>query len=217
MMMTIHTKNTQAREPLVLAAIAVIALALSGINPYDRLTWVMEVLPVLIAIPLLIGTYEQFPLTPLLYRLILLHAMILMLGGHYTYARVPLGFWVQDLFHLARNHYDRLGHLAQGFFPAMIAREILIRTSPLKPGAWLFFVVVCVCLAISAFYELIEWWSALIYGEAATDFLGTQGDTWDTQWDMFLALVGAVAAQLTLARTHDRDLRRLLAEPEIDI
>jgi putative membrane protein len=216
MMMTIHTKNTQAREPLVLAAI-VIALALSGINPYDRLTWVMEVLPVLIAIPLLIGTYEQFPLTPLLYRLILLHAMILMLGGHYTYARVPLGFWVQDLFHLARNHYDRLGHLAQGFFPAMIAREILIRTSPLKPGAWLFFVVVCVCLAISAFYELIEWWSALIYGEAATDFLGTQGDTWDTQWDMFLALVGAVAAQLTLARTHDRDLRRLLAEPEIDI
>jgi putative membrane protein len=217
MTMTVHSKNSSAREPLVLLATVLFGLVLSGIDPYDRLTWVMEVLPVLIAIPLLIGTYKRFPLTPLLYRLILLHALILMLGGHYTYARVPLGYWAQDLFHLARNHYDRLGHLAQGFFPAMIAREILIRTSPLKPGAWLFFVVVCVCLAISAFYELIEWWSALIYGDAATDFLATQGDNWDTQWDMFLAFAGAIAAQLTLSRAHDRALRRLLAEPEIDI
>ena len=215
--MTVHARNASAREPLVLLTIAVLCLVLSGIRPYDRLTWVMEVLPVLIALPLLILTYRWLHLTPLIYRLILLHSFILILGAHYTYARVPLGNWVQDLFHLARNHYDRLGHLAQGFFPAIIAREVLIRTSPLKPGKWLFFIVLCVCLASSAFYELIEWWSALIYGAAATDFLGTQGDPWDTQWDMFLALIGAVAAQLTLARVHDRALQRLLTEPEIDI
>ena len=207
----------QSKEPLALLAIAVITLVISGIRPYDRLTWVMEVLPVLIAIPLLVATYRRFPLTPLVYRLILLHALILMLGGHYTYARVPLGLWVQELFHFTRNHYDRLGHFAQGFIPAIIAREILLRTSPLKPGKWLFFIVVCVSLAISASYEFVEWWSALIYGAAATDFLGTQGDAWDTQWDMFLAATGAVTAQLTLARTHDRALKRLLSEPEIDI
>ncbi len=215
--MTVHARNASAREPLALLLIAVLCLVLSGIRPYDRLTWVMEVLPVLIALPLLIVTYHRFPLTPLAYRLILLHSLILMLGGHYTYARVPLGYWAQDLFHLVRNHYDRLGHLAQGFFPAIIAREVLVCTSPLKPGKWLFFIVLCACLAMSAFYELIEWWSALIYGGAATEFLATQGDPWDTQWDMFLALIGAAAAQLTLARTHDRALRRLLAEPEIDI
>jgi len=215
--MTVHARNASAREPLVLLTIAVLCLVLSGIRPYDRLTWVMEVLPVLIALPLLILTYRWLHFTPLIYRLILLHSFILILGAHYTYARVPLGNWVQDLFHLARNHYDRLGHLAQGFFPAIIAREVMIRTSPLKPGKWLFFIVLCVCLASSAFYELIEWWSALIYGAAATDFLGTQGDPWDTQWDMFLALIGAVAAQLTLARVHDRALQRLLTEPEIDI
>ena len=207
----------QSKEPLALLAIAVITLVISGIRPYDRLTWVMEVLPVLIAIPLLVATYTRFPLTSLVYRLILLHALILMLGGHYTYARVPLGLWVQELFHFTRNHYDRLGHFAQGFIPAIIAREILLRTSPLKPGKWLFFIVVCVSLAISASYEFVEWWSALIYGAAATDFLGTQGDAWDTQWDMFLAMTGAVTAQLALARTHDRALKRLLSEPEIDI
>lgn len=214
--MTVYARNPSACEPLVLLAITLSCLLLSGIRPFDLLTWVMEVLPVIIALPLLIITYRRFPLTPLLYRLILLHALVLMIGGHYTYARVPLGLWAQDLLHLGRNHYDRLGHLAQGFFPAMIAREVLLRTSPLKPGKWLFFIVVCICLAVSALYELIEWWSALLLGEAAADFLGTQGDVWDTQWDMFLALVGAVTALGTLSRTHDRALKKLLAEPVID-
>lgn len=215
--MTVPARNASAREPLVLLLIAALCLVLSGIRPYDRLTWVMEVAPVLIALPLLVFTYRRFPLTPLVYRLILLHSLILMLGAHYTYARVPLGSWVQDLFHLARNHYDRLGHLAQGFFPAVIAREVLVRTSPLKPGKWLFFIVLCACLAMSALYEFVEWWAALIYGGAAAEFLATQGDPWDTQWDMFLALIGAAAAQLTLARAHDRALQQLLTEPEIDI
>jgi len=211
------SRPARSKEPLALLVIALIGLFISGIGPYDRLTWVMEIAPILIAIPLLVATHRRFPLTPLLYRLILLHALILMLGGHYSYARVPLGYWAQDLFDLTRNHYDRLGHLAQGFIPAIITREILVRTSPLKPGGWLFFIVVCLCLAFSAFYELVEWWSALAFGEAATDFLGTQGDAWDTQWDMFLAVVGALTAQLLLARTHDRALQRLLTEPEIDI
>ncbi len=150
-------------------------------------------------------------MTPLAYRLIFLHAAILMLGGHYTYAEVPLGFWVRDALGLSRNHYDRLGHLAQGFVPAILAREILLRKTPLKPGPWLFFLVTCVCLAISAFYEFVEWWAALASGEAASAFLGTQGDVWDTQWDMFLCLLGALAAQLTLSRVHDRQLAALPA------
>ena len=182
------------------------ALVWSGFRPYDTTTWVLEVFPIVLAMPILFAMRNRFPLTPLLYRLILLHALILMLGGHYTYARVPVGFWVQDLFGFARNHYDRLGHLAQGFVPALIAREILLRTSPLKPGKWLAVLVTAVCLAISACYEFIEWWSAVIGGSAATDFLGTQGDVWDTQWDMFMALVGAILAQLTLARVQDRQL-----------
>ena len=132
-----------------------------------------------------------------------------MLGAHYTYARVPMGFWVQDLLHLARNHYDRLGHLAQGFIPAIVIREVLLRQSPLRPGKWLFFLVASVCLALSAVYELIEWWTALIGGESAEAFLGTQGDVWDTQWDMFLALIGAVTAQAVLSRVHDRQLARM--------
>jgi len=197
-------------EPHVLFGIAAISLIISGIHPHDTTTWLLEVLPVLIGIPILIATYRRFPLTPLLYRLLFIHALILMLGGHYTYARVPLGFWVQDLFELSRNHYDRLGHFAQGFIPAILAREILLRTSPLTSGKWLFFLVVCVCLAFSAFYELIEWWSAVIGGEAAEAFLGTQGDIWDTQWDMFLALVGSITAQLLLATRHDMGLKRLL-------
>jgi putative membrane protein len=132
-----------------------------------------------------------------------------MLGGHYTYARVPLGFWMQDLFDFSRNHYDRIGHLAQGFIPALIAREILLRRTPLRRGAWLFFLVTCVCLAVSVCYEFIEWWAALIGGSGATEFLGTQGDVWDTQWDMFMALVGSLLGQLTLSRLHDRQLDRL--------
>jgi putative membrane protein len=202
-----------AREPLILLAIAVAALIVSGIHPYDRTTWFLEVAPILIGVPILIATYRRFPLTPLLYRLLFLHALILMLGGHYTYARVPLGFWVRDLMGFARNHYDRLGHFTQGFVPAILAREVLIRRTPLRPGGWLFFLVTCVCLAFSATYEFIEWWSAVIGGSAAEAFLGTQGDVWDTQWDMFLALVGAVTAQVTLAKVHDRELVRVSAAP----
>jgi putative membrane protein len=198
----------QGREPWVLLALVMAALVVSGIGPYERGTWLLEVAPVLIGVPLLLATGRRFPLTPLLYRLIFVHALILILGGHYTYARVPLGFWVQDLLELSRNHYDRLGHLAQGFVPAILAREILLRTSPLRHGRWLFALVTSVCLAFSAFYELIEWWAAVIGGAGAESFLGTQGDVWDTQWDMFLALIGALGAQLLLSRRHDRELDR---------
>jgi putative membrane protein len=194
------------REPLFLLAVTTALLVLSGVAPRDRLTWALEVMPILIALPVLVATYRTFPLTPLLYRLIALHAIILMVGGHYTYAEVPAGYWFRDLLGLARNHYDRLGHFAQGFVPAMIAREILLRRTLLRSGGMLFFLVVCVCLAISAFYELIEWWSAVILGQGAEAFLGTQGDPWDTQWDMFFALIGSIVGQLTLSRVHDREL-----------
>ena len=197
------------RERLFLLGVTAAIFAWSAIAPHDRTTWWLEVAPVLIAVPLLIATYRRFPLTGLLYWLIAIHAAILMVGGHYTYARVPAGFRVQELFELTRNHYDRLGHLAQGFVPAILAREILLRTSPLRPGRWLFVLVTCVCLAFSAFYEMIEWWAAAIGGAEAEAFLATQGDVWDTQWDMFLALLGALAAQLLLGRIHDRALERL--------
>ncbi len=190
-----------------------LALVVSGIRPHDRVTWVLEVIPVFIGAPILIATRRRFPLTPLLYVLIFLHALILMLGGHYTYARVPLGFWVQDLLDLGRNHYDRLGHFAQGFVPAILVREVLLRKTPLRPGGWLFFLVTSVCLAFSAFYEFTEWWAAVLGGSAADAFLGTQGDVWDTQWDMFLALIGAITAQLVLGRVHDRQLARLAQRP----
>jgi len=197
------------REPAVLLVTGLALLALSGLHPRDRLTWLMEVAPVFLAAPILVGTYTRFPLTPLVYRLLFAHAVILMVGGHYSYAEVPLGFWMQRALGLARNDYDRIGHLAQGFVPAILAREVLLRCSVLSRGGWLFFLVTSVCLAFSAFYELIEWWSALAMGEAAKDFLGTQGDPWDTQADMFSALVGAVVAQLVLGRLHDRQLARL--------
>jgi len=196
------------REPTILLLVALAAVAVSGIGAYDRATWLMEVAPILIGAPILIATFRRFPLTPLVYRLLCLHALILCLGAHYTYARVPLGFWAQELFGFARNHYDRLGHFAQGFVPAMVAREVLLRTSPLRPGGWLFFLVCCVCLAFSAVYEFVEWWAALLLGESAAAFLGTQGDPWDTQWDMFLALCGAIVAQLMLAGAQDRALVR---------
>ena len=181
-------------------------LVLSGIAPVDRLTWLLEVVPVLLGIPLAVTTAGAFPLTPLLYRLLAIHACILIVGGHYTYAEVPIGRWVQNAFGLARNHYDRLGHFAQGFIPAILVRELLLRTSPLRPGRWLACLVSACCLAFSALYELFEWGTALVLGQSATDFLGTQGDVWDTQWDMFLALTGSIAAQLTLSRLHDREL-----------
>jgi len=204
-------------EPLVLLAVGLGLLVLSGIEPYDRTTWLLEVFPILIAVPLLLLTARRFPLTPLAYRLIFLHALVLMLGGHYTYARVPLGFWMQDALHLARNHYDRLGHFVQGFVPAILAREILLRRSPLVPGKWLFFLVTAVCLAVSACYEFVEWGAAVAGGSAADAFLGTQGDVWDTQWDMFMALLGAVTAQALLAREHDRELRRLGAAASVPV
>jgi putative membrane protein len=200
---------TETRAAVALLVFTGIALVVSGIGPVDRGTWVLEVAPVVIAAPLLYFTWRPFRLTPLTYRLIFLHALILILGGHYTYAHVPLGFWLQDLFDFARNPYDRIGHFAQGFVPAIIAREILLRRSPLRPGKWTFFIVCCICLAISAVYEFVEWWAALILGQGAQEFLGTQGDPWDTQWDMFMALVGAVTAQLLLSRIHDRQLARL--------
>ena len=198
-------KETRAFR-LGLLAVGTVALVLSGIGPYSQSTWLMEVFPIFLVAPLLIVTARRFPLTPMLYILILIHAVILMVGGHWTYARVPLGDWVEHLLGLARNPYDRLGHLAQGFVPAIAAREILRRKTPLQSGGWLFFLVCAVCLAISACYEFIEWWTAVAMGSGATDFLGTQGDPWDTQWDMFCALLGAILAQVTLGRRHERQL-----------
>ena len=195
-----------SREPLVLLAATGLVLVLSGAQPLERGTWWLEVAPVLVGAPVLIATFSAFRLSPLLYRLLFLHALILVVGGHYTYARVPVGFLVQYLLDLSRNHYDRIGHFAQGFIPAILAREILLRLSPLRRGRWLFFLVICVCLAFSACYELIEWWAALIGGDSAESFLGTQGDVWDTQWDMFLALLGSLFAQFLLRRAHDRSM-----------
>lgn len=193
------------REILLLAA-TIIVLLLTAIRPHDYPTWLLEVLPVLIALPLLIFTWKRFPLTPLLYGLIFLHALVLMVGGHYTYAQVPLGFWAQDWFGWERNHYDRLGHFLQGFEPAILAREILLRKNVVKRGGWLLLFVVSVTMAFSALYELIEWLVALVSEEAAESFLGTQGDVWDTQWDMFMCLVGSATALLLLSRRHDRQL-----------
>jgi putative membrane protein len=185
----------------------------SMVGPADRFTWWLEVFPVLAGLALLLATGRRFPLSRLVYTGIWAHALILMVGSHYTYAEVPLFNLLRDGFDFGRNHYDRVGHFAQGFFPALVAREILLRTSPLKPGKWLFFLVVCICLAFSAFYELIEWWVAIGSGSAADQFLGTQGDVWDTQWDMFLALAGAAVSQLVLGRSHDRSLARLEGGP----
>jgi putative membrane protein len=191
---------------------ATIVLVWSYIGAYDRMTWWLESIPAIVAAVVLVATYRRFPLTDLAYILIAIHAVILMVGGHYTYARVPLGEWARDAFDLSRNHYDRLGHFAQGFVPAIISREVLLRTSPLRRGKWLFFLVVCVCLAISAAYELIEWLSVIIGGEQSGDFLGTQGDVWDAQKDMTFALIGAILAQLLLGWLHDRQLRKVAPE-----
>ena len=194
---------------IALLVIVLAVLVWSGIHPSDRFTWLMEVFPVLIAVPVLILTYRRFRFTPLAYTLIAVHACILMVGGKYTYAEVPLGFWMERTFGFARNHYDRIGHFAQGFVPAIVAREILTRQSPLRGSRWLPFLVVCFCLALSACYEFIEWWTALATGTAANAFLGTQGDPWDTQWDMFFAFIGAIVAVVTLSGVHDRELRKL--------
>lgn len=196
----------QHRLLAVLGLIVASALGLSAIAPYDRATWLLEVVPVLIAVPVLALSYRRFPLTRLLYLLIAFHALVLILGGAYTYARVPLGFWVQDALQLARNPYDKLGHFMQGLVPMLVAREILLRNGYLRPGPMLGFLAICVALAISAFYELIEWWVALLAGGGAVDFLGTQGDPWDTQSDMFLALIGACFGLLALAGLQNRQI-----------
>ena len=203
------TTAKETRLPLVLLALVAAALMASALAPYDRATWWMEVAPVLIAAPVLVATHRRFPLTPLLQVLIAAHALVLIVGGSWTYARVPVGFWLQDLLALDRNPYDRIGHFMQGLVPAIAARELLLRHRVLRPGGWLFFLVVCVCLAISALYELVEWGAAVALGQGAEAFLGTQGDPWDTQGDMAMALLGALVAQLLLGSWHGRQLARL--------
>jgi putative membrane protein len=189
--------------------IFVAVLLWSAWQPHDYPTWWLEVLPAFVALFLLLFTRKRFPLTPLLYVLILVHSIILMVGGHYTYAEVPAGDWLRDLTGGSRNNYDKLGHLAQGFVPAIAARELLLRIQVVNKKSWLGFLVICICLAISAFYELIEWWVALFSSEAAESFLGTQGYVWDTQSDILMALIGAVAAMMLLSRLHDRQLAAL--------
>jgi len=210
-------KDVYPRGP-VLPLLALVAAVFfwSAVGPLDRFTWFLEVLPVLVGLPLLAVTYRRFPLTSLAYSLIAAHAVILMVGGHYTYAQVPLFNWIRDTFGLARNHYDRLGHFAQGFVPAILAREVLLRRTPLRRGGWLLTIVISICLAISALYELFEWAVAVATGTAADAFLGTQGDFWDTQKDMAMCLVGAVSALLILSRAHDRSLFRLVTESHGD-
>ncbi len=193
------------------AALLLGILVFSGIAPYDRLTWALEVFPAAIALVLMVATYRRFPLTTLLYACIFLHCLVLILGGVYTYAHVPLGFQIADLFHLTRNPYDKIGHFFQGFVPALVAREILVRGAYVNGRRMLNFLITCVVLAISAFYELIEWWVALLAGQGADEFLGTQGYVWDTQSDMLLALIGAIVALAFFSSWHDRQLARLKA------
>jgi putative membrane protein len=193
-------------EGILLVALVGGALLWSALAPVDRLTWALEVMWVVVALPLLLALRQRFPLTRLLLWLLAAHALILIYGGQYTYALTPLGDWARTTFELQRNHYDRLGHFAQGFVPAILARELLLRLTPLRPGGWLFYLVCAAALSFSAFFEMIEWWAALVMGGDADAYLATQGDIWDTQWDMFLALCGALLAQLALSRVHDRQL-----------
>jgi putative membrane protein len=188
---------------------SLIILIASFILAFDRFTWILEVFPILIGLPILFFTYKRFQFTSLVYGLLILHFIILAVGGIYTYAEVPLGFWMQDWFGFERNNYDKIGHFVQGFIPAILARELLLRTSPLKKGKWLNFIVISICVAISAFYELLEWWAAISQGASADAFLGTQGYEWDAQSDMFLALIGASLSLISLSRVHDRLLKRM--------
>ena len=196
----------------IATALLLALLALSGAHPYDRLTWLLEVLPIIVVLPLLWFTRTRYPLTALLYAAIFLHAVVLMTGGAYTYARVPLGFYLADVLDLSRNPYDKIGHFFQGLVPALAVREILLRGAYVRGRRMFAFIVVCVVLAISATYELIEWGAALALGQGADEFLGTQGDVWDTQSDMFCALLGAITALLVFARLHDRQLQNLTTE-----
>ena len=203
----ISLSSRQFFVPLWVSLVLVFIWSL--INPHDLFTWFLEVFPVIAGVVILLCTYPKFKFTRLSYLLLWCHAIILLIGGHYTYAEVPFFNDLKDAFGLSRNHYDRVGHLAQGFFPAIVAREILLRSSPLRPGKWLFVLVICVCLSFSAFYELIEWWVAVSTGTAAEAFLGTQGDIWDTQWDMALALSGAIISLIVLGKVHDTFLKNI--------
>lgn len=205
-MKAIGNMADKERLPLLLAAAFLVALVVSYLNPQDRFTWWLEAIPAIVAAALLAQTYKRFRFSDLAYVLIFIHALILLIGAHYTYAEVPAFNWLRDALELSRNHYDRVGHFAQGFVPAIITRELLLRTSPMQRGKWLFAVIVLSCTGISAIYELIEWGAAATTGEAADAFLGSQGDVWDTQKDMALALVGAVTALLLLASRHDRSM-----------
>ncbi len=199
--------------PWLIVVVLAAQVALGVAPKADRLTWALENGPVWVGLVILTGTQRRFPLSALCLHLFALHSLILALGGHYTYAQVPLGDWARDAFGLARNHYDRIGHFAQGFIPAIFVRELLLRNTPLPRGGWLNFLGVCVCLAFSACYEFFEWWVAVFTGEAAEAFLGTQGDPWDTQWDMFLATVGAACALALLSRRHDASLKKVYTPP----
>lgn len=199
----------QRRSILLWLAVFFLVLIWSAIYPHDYFTWFLEIFPAILGLLILALTFRNFRFTALAYWLILMHSVILMIGGHYTYAEVPVFNWARDVFEMSRNNYDKVGHFAQGFVPAIIAREILIRKSPLKQGKLLFFIVVCICLAISAFYELIEWWVAIATGSAAEAFLGTQGDQWDTQSDMLFALIGAIISLLFLSKAHDKAISRI--------
>lgn len=201
------TNNCQYLK--ILLACVTVVFVWSLIGAHDYLTWFLEVFPVVLVLPILLFTHAKFALTKLVYTLIVFHAVILMVGAHYTYAEMPVFNWLRDYYGWDRNYYDRLGHLAQGFVPAIVAREILLRNQVLSRGHWLFFIVVCISLAISAFYEFLEWWVALASGSDAVAFLATQGDVWDTQWDMFLAFCGAIVAQLLMAKWHDRQLSQI--------
>ncbi len=200
-----------SRERILIIFLVILCgiLAASAVNPYDRVTWIMEVAPVLIVAPILVLTYRRFPLTPLLYVLIFLHAIVLITGGAYTYARVPLGFWLEGLFQFSRNNYDRIGHFFQGLVPALLARELLLRLGYVMNRRVASFLAICFAMAVSAWYELIEWAAALVLGQKADDFLGNQGDPWDTQWDMFMCFVGAIVAMTGLTREQDRQIESL--------
>jgi putative membrane protein len=202
--------NTGNAKVLVWTSVAAVALlVVSGVRPFDRLTWLLEVAPVLIALPVMWATRRRFPLTTLLYWAVLVHAAVLIYGGAYTYSRVPLGDMLQSMFELSRNPYDKIGHLLQGFVPALVAREILVRGAYVRGRAMLAFIIVCIVLAVSATYELIEWAFAMALGQGADEFLGLQGDEWDTQTDMLMALLGAIAALLSLTRLHDAQIAAL--------
>ena len=208
-----YEDNGMNVKTLIWVSVFAVILTWSAFEPADRLTWWMEVIPAIAGLVILFLTRQRFPLTELVYVLILVHSIILMVGGHYTYADVPVGDWLRDLTGGDRNNYDKLGHLAQGFIPVMIAREIMIRNKVVSSTSWLTFLLLCVVLAFSAFYELIEWWAALVSAEAADSFLGTQGYVWDTQSDMLWALCGAILALLTLSKLHDRQIKALVNCP----